>query len=307
MPARPFWDHVLIPAAAASRDLDLFFSPLSVVPRFLHVPTVVTVHDLGFLRFQAVQPLKYRWYWRATLQRAARVADRLIAVSQSTALDMVQLLRVDPKKIDMIYEAADPFFLREPSPEEESRIMRSLGLERGYILTVGTLEPRKNYNTVLQVLDRLREQRPQLRLVIVGSAGWLCEDIVRAIRGDPERIRWLDHADNGTLRVLYRGASVFLFPSLYEGFGLPVLEAMACGTPVVTSNASSLPEVAGEAAICTPAQDTQALLRAVLGLLKDEPLREEYRRKGYEQVRRFSWERAAKTTWETFEKALGKG
>ena len=307
MLARPLWDHVLTPAAAAGRELDLFFSPLSVVPRFLHMPRVVTIHDLGFLRFHAIQPMKYRLYWRAALRRAARVADRLIAVSRSTAQDAVELLGANPERIDVIHEAVDPFFLEEPTADEESRIMGSLGLEPGYILSVGTLEPRKNYNLLLEVFERLRQHRRGLRLVIVGSAGWLCENVVRKIRSEPSHILWLDNADNETLRVLYRRAAIFLFPSLYEGFGLPVLEAMACGTPVVTSDAGSLPEVAGDAAICIPARDTQGFSEAVLALLENDRLREEYRKKGFDQVRRFSWEETARKTWEVFEKALEEG
>ncbi|MFH1738968.1 MAG: glycosyltransferase family 1 protein [bacterium] len=304
MLARPVWDHALLPMAVASREPHLFFSPLSVVPRFVRTPRVVTVHDLGFLRFPGIQPAKYRWYWQAALRRAVRVADSLIAVSHSTARDAIELLGADLERITVIHEAVDPFFLDEPTPEEESRILTRLNLEPGYILAVGTLEPRKNYETVFQVLERLRAHRPALRLVIVGAAGWLCEEVVRTIRSNSDHIQWLDAADNHTLRALYRNASIFLFPSLYEGFGLPVLEAMACGTPVVTSDAGSLPEIGGGAAIHVPACDPDKISEAVLNLLDNENLREDYRRRGHEQVRRFSWESAARKTWEVFDRVL---
>ncbi len=304
MVARPVWDHILLPIRASRMDLNLFFSPLTVVPRFLKVPRIVTLHDLGFLRYPEIQPAKYRWYWEAALRRAGRKAAALIAVSESTRRDAVDLLGAVPERITVIPEAVDPFFQQEPPVGEEEQILQSLGLKPGYLLTVGTLEPRKNYRTILDVLDRLRVTRPDLRLVIAGMPGWLCDKIVRRIRRRSDCIRWIQDADDIVLRTLYRNAAVFLFPSLYEGFGLPVLEAMACGVPVVTSNAGSLPEVAGDAVVCLPPQDAEAISEWVFRLLENENLRLEYRARGYSRVRLFSWEQTALRTWELFERYL---
>ena len=299
---RPFWDHGLLPLAAAKRQPDLFFSPLSVVPWFLNIPKVVAIHDLGFLRFTQIQPIKYRLYWQAALRRSVRVADRIIGVSESTRKDILELLEGDPKRVKLIYEAVNPFFLDEPTPDEESRILGALGLHSPFILTVGTVEPRKNYATVLKAFNRILQHRHDPRLVIVGSPGWLSEHIAYIIQRR-RSILWLDSADNGTLRVLYKNAAVFLFPSLYEGFGLPVLEAMACGTPVVSSDAGSLPEVAGDAALYVSPEDSEGISHAVLRFMDDSALREEYVAKGRKNVQRFSWESSAKKTWQVFDEA----
>ncbi len=299
---RPLWDHVLLPFAAR-RNLDLFFSPLSVVPWFLDIPKVVTVHDLGFLRFPQIQPVKYRWYWQAALGRSVRVADRIIGVSESTSQDIVELLDGDPKRVNVVHEAVNPFFFEEPESDEESRLLHALGLQSLFILTVGTVEPRKNYSTVLKAFNRIQQQRQDVQLLIVGSPGWLSEDIAYMIRRR-RNVLWLDDADDGTLRVLYRNAAVFLFPSLYEGFGLPVLEAMACGTPVVTSEAGSLPEIGGDAARYVSPNNTEGIAEAVLRFLDDSALREDYVGKGRENVRRFSWETAAEKTWRVFHEAI---
>jgi len=304
MLARPAWDHILLPIRASRMGLDLFFSPLTVVPRFLKIPRIVILHDLGFLRYPEIQPAKYRWYWEAALRRAVRKSDAVIAVSESTRRDAVELLGANSERITVIPEAVDPFFRQEPSIEEERRILQRLGLEPGYLLTVGTLEPRKNYRTILDVLDRLRTTRPDLRLVIAGMSGWLCDDVVQGICSRSDCILWIEDADNLVLRTLYRNAAVFLFPSLYEGFGLPVLEAMACGVPVVTSNAGSLPEVAGDAAVCLAPEDTGAISEAISHFLADESLRLEYRNRGYDRVLLFSWEETARRTWQAFENCL---
>lgn len=304
MLARPVWDHAFVPIRARSQNLDLFFSPLSVVPRFLSVPTIVTIHDLGFLRFPTIQPWKYRLYWWAVSRRAARSADRIIAVSRSTARDTIELLGADPRRIHVIREAVDPFFLEEPCEEKQSQVLESLGLQPGFVLTVGTLEPRKNYELTLGVFKCLCQKWPDLRVVIVGSKGWLCEDIVHRIHRERDRFLWLDDADNATLRVLYRAASVFLFPSLYEGFGLPLLEAMACGTPVVSSDVGSVPEVVGKAGICIPSMDPEPFVQAVSAILEDSCVYEHFQNEGYKRVRLFSWERAARETWEAFDRAL---
>ncbi len=269
------------------------------------VPTVLTVHDLIFRRFpQHHKPLN-RWYLNLTLPLYCRRASHIIAISEQTRADLIALYRLPPAKISVIYEAADPQF-QPQAPEAVAAVRTRYGLPQRYLLFVGTIEPRKNLPRLLQAFERLYAERLTDALVIVGKRGWLYDDFFAALERSPVRQAvifpgWVDDAD---LPAIYAGSQAFAFPSLFEGFGLPVLEAMACGTPVVCSNSSSLPEVTGDpsagsgqaaALLCDP-QDTAALTAALRRLLADRDLAETLRARGLAQARRFSWPRAAAET-----------
>jgi glycosyltransferase involved in cell wall biosynthesis len=230
-----------------------------------------------------------------SVPRSIARADVLLADSESTRRDLIELLRVPEDRVFVVYAGVEARFRPEPDPDDAARRQR-YALERPYILSVGTLQPRKNYRRLIQAFHRLaQEYGVSHDLVIAGGKGWLYDDVyatIDALRLEG-RVRVLGFVDDDDLPALYRGADAFAFPSLYEGFGIPVLEAMGCGTPVVTSNVSSLPEVAGDAALQVPPDDVDALADALWRSISDTALRQVHRTRGFEQVARFTWRRAA--------------
>jgi glycosyltransferase involved in cell wall biosynthesis len=269
--------------------------------------SVVTLHDLAFLLYPGTHTAASRAYYAATGQSVRR-AQRVIAVSQRTASDAVRLLGVDPARIRVVHEAAAPGFW--PRPDDglaalAQRLQFDPDPSRPYVLFVGTLEPRKNIPLLLEAFALLR-RHVDAQLLVVGARGWLDEPIfaahARSAVGDAARfVGTLGEED---LAVLYSHAGVFVLPSLYEGFGLPVLEAMACGAPVVCSNAGPLPEVAGDAAVLLKPEDPAAWARSMGEVLTNPRMADELRRRGFERARAFSWEQAARTTREVYREAL---
>jgi glycosyltransferase involved in cell wall biosynthesis len=268
---------------------------------------VVTLHDLAFLLYPGTHTDASRAYYAATGESVRR-AERVIAVSQRTASDAVRLLGVDPARIRVVHEAAAPGF--SPRPRDALvPLAKRLGFDphpsRPYILSVGTLEPRKNVPLLLEAFALLR-RHVDAQLLIVGARGWLDEPIfaAHARSGVGDAARFVGRLGEEDLAVLYSHAGVFVLPSLYEGFGLPLLEAMACGAPVVSSNAGPLPEVAGDAAVLLPPEDPAAWASALLDVLSDDGLSAELRRRGFARAQSYSWERAALATRDVYREAL---
>jgi glycosyltransferase involved in cell wall biosynthesis len=269
--------------------------------------SVVTLHDLAFLLYRNTHTAASRAYYAATGESVRR-AERVIAVSQRTASDAVRLLGVDPSRIRVVHEAAAPGF--SPRPRDGlARLAERFGFDpdprRPYALFVGTLEPRKNLPLLLEAFAELR-RHVDAQLLVVGARGWLDEPIfaVHARTGVGNAARFLGSLGEEDLAVLYSHAGVFVLPSLYEGFGLPVLEAMACGAPVVCSNAGPLPEVAGDAAVLLKPQDARVWAAAMLGVLTNSADSNELRQRGFARVKMFSWDAAARATREVYHEAL---
>jgi len=261
------------------------------------VPTVLTVHDLIFRHLpQHHKPLN-RWYLNLTLPLYCRRATHIIAVSAQTRRDLSAAYRLPAEKITVIHEAADPCFCPQP-PETVAAARARYRLPERYLLFVGTIEPRKNLGRLLQAFERLHEARLTDALVIVGQRGWLYDDFFAALENSPARqaVIFPGFVPDADLPAVYAGAQALAFPSLFEGFGLPVLEAMACGTPVVCSNTSSLPEVVGEAALLVDPTDVDALADALTRVLRDDALRRELWQKGWAQVQHFTWQETARRT-----------
>ena len=285
--------------------LDVLHSPDFIPPLYANwIRRVITVHDLAFLRYPYLLTKAAARYY-GQIDRAVRVADHIIAVSQSTRNDLVKLLGVPESKITVIYEAADPIF--RPLPRDESaRVIRErYDLPPNYILFVGTIEPRKNLNTLLLAYHGLQTRyRVNPPLVIAGEEGWLSDEVYSLIDelDLKEHCRFLGHITNDDLLYLYNAARLLAHPALYEGFGLTPLEAMACGTPVVVSNVSSLPEVVGDAALLVDPTDVEAWTVALHRLLTDDTLWEELRERGLRRARQFSWERAARETLSVYKR-----
>jgi len=282
--------------------LDVLHSPDFIPPARLRAKSVITVHDLAFLLFPdfLTRP-SARYYSRVDI--AARKADHIIAVSESTKRDTIRLLGVPPEKITVIPEAAHPIFTPIANADALERVRARYKLPRDFILFVGTIEPRKNLSTLIRAFRRLRDNyKTDAVLAIAGHRGWLVEDVDQTLAEThlSDAVRFLGGVPNEELVYLYNAARVFAFPSRYEGFGLPPLEAMACGTPVVTSNVSSLPEVVGDAAMLVDPEDVDGLAVAMWRLLSDENLRRDLRAKGLKRAQTFSWERAARATLDVY-------
>jgi len=274
--------------------VDVFHSPDYVLPPVRHGKAVVTVHDLSFLRYPEGAEPKLRRYLSNAVPRAASRADLVLADSENTRNDIIELLGTSPDKVEVLYPGVDGSFRPVQDDGLLARARAVYGLDFPFILTVGTLEPRKNHVLLLDAYAALREV-PDVphKLVIAGRKGWLCEGVFRRVEelSLEEDIIFLGFVSDEDLPALYRLADVFVFPSLYEGFGLPPLEAMACATPVIASDTSSLPEVVDDAGLLVRPDDPAVLADTIRRVLNDRGLREDLVRRGVSQARKFTWQR----------------
>jgi glycosyltransferase involved in cell wall biosynthesis len=279
-----------------ARDCDVIHGTDVIVPPSSR-PSAITIHDLSTLLFPQHHTRLHRWFDRFSLPIMARRASAIIADSASTARDVSDRLGVPPGKVRVVHLGVDHdrFHPREPA-EARARVQAALNLRPPYVLSVGTLEPRKNLLTLLQACRLLPDTAPTL--VLAGGQGWGNQPLSAAIDalGLRKRVAMAGFVDEDLLPDLYAAADAFAYPSLYEGFGLPALEAMACGAPVVASRTSSLPEVVGEAGLLVDPRDPRALAEALQRLAGDAALRRTLSQAGIRQAARFSWERAARET-----------
>ena len=278
--------------------------PANIGTAFRRSPSVVTVHDLSFFRDPSWFVVSRAIYYRAAVGRGALNATRLIADSQATADDIMKYLGVHALKIDVIPLGVDPQF-RPASADCSQAVRAKYGLPARFFLYLGTLEPRKNLPRLIEAWSRIAKEA-DIDLVIAGRNGWKFAPIHLAIRKSPAstRIHCPGFVAPDDLPGLLSAATAFVWPSLCEGFGLPVLEAMACGTPVLSSNTSSIPEVTGDAALLVDPMDVDAIARGMLRLVRDEKLHDRLRAAGPEQARPFTWERTASMTLDTYRRAF---
>jgi glycosyltransferase involved in cell wall biosynthesis len=270
------------------------------------VPAVATVHDLTAILMPENHRFKVRWSIFPFLRPSLERADRLVAVSQATADDLAFHFPQVAKKVRVVHSGVDPEFV--PGTRETIEATRDeIGAPGGYILYAGTLEPRKNLGAVLDAWEALRLDDPGLPpLVLVGPYGWGSRDMMRRLESlAPLGVKVLGHVDRETLVRVFQAATVFVYPSFYEGFGLPAAEAMACGIPTVVSNVSSLPEVVGDAGLQVDPADPGDLMSAVRSLLESPGRREDLRGRSLQRATRFRWERTAAEMEEIFREALG--
>lgn len=284
---------------------DLFHATDHLLPPLRHSTSVFTIHDLIFRFYPQYHLPLNRWFLTLMLPKFMRRADAIIAVSENTRRDVTRLMQIPRDKITVIYEGVGREFTPVPDSETLARARDKFKLPARFILFLGTIEPRKNLTALFDAYAALLKREPDLApLVVAGRKGWLYEPILKRARdlGISERVHLLGWVDSSDAPALYRLARVFVFPSLYEGFGLPPLEAMACGTPVVCSNASSLPEVVGDAGIPVDPHDTGALAQAIARVLADDALRADLSARGLVQAGKFTWERAARETLAVYER-----
>ncbi len=256
----------------ANAALPIYHATEHLLPN-LACPTVMTVHDLIFERYPQHHTLRNRAFLKLAMPAFVRAADAIIAVSRHTRSDLIELYDCPPSKIHVIYEGIDADF-RPASTPDVDQVRATYGLQRPYLFMMGTLEPRKNHATALHALARLKAAGYPHQLVLAGGSGWLFEPVTELVEklGLSDDVVFTGYVPQAHVPALYTGADCVMMPSLYEGFGFPVLEAMACGTPVVCSDASSLPEVAGDAALLVAPTDDEALAANVQRILDDPAL-----------------------------------
>jgi glycosyltransferase involved in cell wall biosynthesis len=278
-------------------DAELFHATEHLLLPLRGVPTVLTVHDLIFRHLPQHHKRLNRWYLNLTLPLFCRRATHIIAISEQTRRDVVAAYDIPVEKISVIYEAADPHF-RPQSPEMTAAVCARYSLPERYLLSVGTIEPRKNLTRLLAAFERLHAEGLTDALVLAGKRGWLTGEFDAALERSPAKqaVIFPGFVADEDLPAVYAGAQVFTMPSLYEGFGLPVLEAMACGVPVACSNISSLPEIAGDAALLFNPTDVESISDALRRILRDAELQAHLSDAGLRQAGRFSWERTAQET-----------
>jgi glycosyltransferase involved in cell wall biosynthesis len=284
---------------------ELFHATEHLLLPLRRVPTVLTVHDMIFKLFPEHQKRLNFWYLNAAMPLYCRRAAAIITVSEWSKGDIVAHYGVDPSKVTVIYEAASPEFALIPD-RLVADARRHYGLPERFLIHVGTIEPRKNLSRLIEALARLRAEGLTIPLVAVGSRGWLYEGFFRKLDelGMSDQVHFPGYVPAGDLPLLYNAASVAVLPSVYEGFGLPLLEAMACGAPTLSSNRSSLTEVGGEAAYYFDPYDLDAMVEAIRTVWRDTALQAEMRRQGLKQAARFSWDRAAAETCGVYDSLL---
>lgn len=285
-----------LPVQTFTGRLDLFHSPDFVLPPvFGDVPTLLTVHDLSFVHYPETFTPPLVNYLNRVVPWSVRRATHVLADSRATKDDLQAIWDVPPDKVTVLYSGVGRSFEPVTGDAALAAVRRRYGLgDAPYLLSVSTLQPRKNYRMLIRAFRPVAAHHPH-RLVIAGGKGWLFEDVLAEVQrqGLEERVHFAGFVDDADLPALYSGADLFVFPSLYEGFGLTLLEAMACGVPVLTSTASSLPEVAGEAAVHLSPHDEEAWATAMSRLLADEQRRAQLVAAGFARVEQFTWDRAA--------------
>lgn len=302
-PVRILWEQALLPWVARHEGLDLLHNMAFVGPLASNCPFVITVHDLSFLFYQHSFRSLRRRYLQLFARMSLRRARRVIAVSESTKQDLVEIYDVSPAKIDVVHNGVDASY--QPLPADQVAAFRQQqGLPERFVLFVGTLEPRKNVVRLIEAYARLPKERPPL--VLVGGKGWFYDEIFRRVEALElsDEVHFSGFVPAEDLPLWYNAADLFVYPSIYEGFGLPPLEAMACGTAVITSTASSLPEVVGKAGKLVDPTDTEALASAMEEVLGDWELQVQMQAAGLVQAKGFSWKETAEKTVESYRHAL---
>lgn len=296
-------EQLMLPLELARHQLDLIHSTDFIPPLRSPTPAVITVHDLAFLHWPHLVTKASAAYY-GQIDRGVHHARHIIVPSESTKQDLIGQLGVPDSKVSVIYEAADPSFRPLPLQETRTAVTRKFNIPERYVLFVSTIEPRKNVNGLLRAFRMLldRYSTKDVGLVLAGSKGWLYEEteqLVGELKLEPNT-HFLGRVSDSDLHQLYVGARAHVHPALYEGFGLPPLEAMACGTPTIVSNVGSLPEVVNDAALLVNPNDHEEIAVAIHRLLEDENLHEELRRKGLQRAEGFSWDRAAAKTLDVY-------
>ncbi|MCB0064004.1 MAG: glycosyltransferase family 4 protein [Caldilineaceae bacterium] len=304
--ARIAWEQSYFPLALKQQQVDLIHGLVNVLPLATKLPGIVTVHDLSFVRMQEKLPAAKRWYLAHLCRASVHKAVRVIAVSQQTADDLISEFQVAPHKITVVPNGVAPHF-RPQSAATVANLRQTHNLPPRFLLYLGTLEPRKNLPLLIRAYARWRQSAgatvDDVHLILAGGKGWFYAEIFQLVRelALTEWVHFPGFVPDAELPTWYSAAEGFIYPSLFEGFGLPVLEAMACGTPVICSDIPVLREVVGESALTVIATDEGALAAQIGQLLTEPTLRAELLQRGLRQAQRFSWQASAQRTWELYQ------
>lgn len=306
-PKRFFWDQLTYPIVAKKHGADLLHQPCFSAPFLFKGPVVITIHDLISMLFPENIPFASRMFYSKWMPITYRKATKIITVSASTKNDIVRILDIPAEKITVIPLAVEDKFKKPLTKSEVESVKDKYQIKSDYILHVGTLEPRKNLHFLISVFAKLirDEANDNLNLVIVGKKGWYFEGLFELVKesGLKDRVIFTGYVDDEDKPAIYQGAKMFAFPSLYEGFGLPPLEAMASGVPVISSNTSSMPEVIGEAGILIDPKDEKKWIEAITRVNTDEPKRKSMIEANKVQVAKFDWSKTAQKTIDIYEQA----
>jgi glycosyltransferase involved in cell wall biosynthesis len=300
IPFPRLWTHLRLSWEMARRPPDALFVPAHVLPLVHPRASLVTIHDLGYLHFPETHPRLQHLYLDVSTRWNARAAAHVLADSEATKADLVAQYAIPPDKISVAYPGCDQTLAPARDPARIAAVKARYGIARDYFLYLGTLQPRKN---LARVIDAFASIETEAVLVLAGKRGWLYDDLFSQVRRleVEKRVLFPGYIPEEDKAALLGGALAFVFPSLYEGFGLPVLEAHAGGCPVITSNTSSLPEAAGDAALLVDPQDTSAIAAAMQRIANDPSLRKALVERGFANARRFSWATCAQTVLDAIE------
>jgi len=307
------YSHLLVSAFLGRYKLDIFHSPTLSLPQSYHAPAVVTAHDLTVYKFPELYTSKQQSHLKITIPQAVKQAKKIIAVSYSTKKDLKEIFGLGDEKIKVIYHGLDKRFFKKSTPAMIKKIKTKFNIKNDYLLFLGTLESRKNIFRIIEAYERLRERISNsqfsisnCQLVLAGAPGWNFKEIEKriAISKYKNDIILPGYIEADDLDPLFEEAKIFVFPTLYEGFGLPVIEAMANGIPVITSNVSSLPEIAGENAILVDPLNVAEITQAMFDLLTKPEIWQRYSQLGKEKAKEFDWQRTAAETIRVYQEAL---
>ncbi len=301
LPFPRLWTHLCLSWEMAHHPPTALFVPAHVIPLY-HPSSAVTIHDLGYRYFPQTHPPLQRFYLELSTRWSAAVARVVFADSQATRADLIRFYQVRPEKIVVAYPGYDP----PPIPTDPEPILRRFGIQQPYVISVGTIHPRKNFSLILRILARRMAEGWEGQVVIVGKPGW-SDPVFERLRRDPMwagRLILTGYVDDESRGALLSRAEAFLFPSLYEGFGFPILEAQACGVPVLCTPNGSLREVAGEGALLLPPDDPNPWVEALDRLARDPGFRAALIARGHANRNRFSWEACAQTIWASLRELL---
>ncbi len=303
------WDRLRFPPIELlGFRADIFHCPDFIIPPTLNKNIVLTIHDLAFIRFPQ---FNFDWFvkkYTKEVKRNTATAKKILADSRSTKNDIVKLLKINPDKIKVVHLAADNIFKKLPAGEIDKKILTKYNIDKRYILSVGTIEPRKNYTILIKAFNTLKKNNEKfnLKLIIVGRTGWKSEAAYRERDLSPYRkdILFLGRVSDEDLIQIYNQAEFFVYPTIFEGFGLPLLEAMSCGLAVITTNTSSIPEVISDAGILVNPNDVKALSEKIETLAIDNKLNESLGKKSQNQAKKFSWLKTAEDTLNSYKSVI---
>jgi glycosyltransferase involved in cell wall biosynthesis len=307
IPSGKLWTMLGLTRALMKKPaLDVFFSPTHYGPLYTPCPEIISILDVSYKRFPELFTAKDKAQLALWGKYSLNHASKIITISNSSKDDIIEEYKIQPQKVTVVHLGIKNES-RSMNHESGEKMMDKLGIKKPYILFVGTLQPRKNIARLIEALSLLSDK--DVNLVVIGRRGWHYEDILSAPTrfGVEDRVKFLENVSDEDLPEFYKEAELFVLPSLYEGFGLPVLEAMKNGCPVATSDISSLPEAGGDAAAYFNPEDATDIAKTIEKILSDAKLRSDMIKKGHEQVKKFSWEKAAREVIDVFEEVGGKG